>query len=161
MSLTEGKKAPNFNLVATSGKKVSLSQFIGQPLIVYFYPKDDTPGCTNEAKDFSNAQKSFAQAGAHILGISPDGIEAHHKFVAKHNLSIELLSDPEKSAANAFGVWVEKTMYGRKYMGVERATFLIDKHGKLARIWRKVKVNGHVDEVLKALKELQTQDDRR
>ena len=154
MTATEGKKAPNFNLFATTGEKVHLSQFKGQPLVVYFYPKDDTPGCTNEALDFNAAQREFAKLGALVLGISPDNVESHEKFITKHGLTIELLSDTEKTAVKAYGVWVEKNMYGRKYMGVERATFLIDKYGKLARAWRKVRVNGHVDEVLKALKEL-------
>ena len=156
MTLAEGKKAPNFSLFSASGDNVRLSQLKGQPVVVYFYPKDDTSGCTLEAKDFSLAQKTFKKAGAHVLGISPDTIESHKKFAAKHNLTVELLADPEKSAAKSYEVWVEKSMYGRKYMGIERATFLIDKQGKIARIWQKVRVKGHVDEVLAALKELTT-----
>lgn len=150
----DGKKAPDFKLQGDDGELLQLSAFRGQPVVVYFYPKDDTTGCTAEAKDFSCLASEFAQTGATIIGISPDSAAKHVKFKQKHDLEVTLAADIEKTAANAYGVWVEKSMYGRKYMGVERATFLVDGKGKIARIWRKVKVPGHAEEVLAAVREL-------
>ncbi len=150
----EGKKAPNFKLPDTDGETVQLSKLKGTPVVVYFYPKDDTSGCTKEALDFTALSKQFAKTGAIVLGISPNDEKSHRKFVDKHSLDVRLLADTEKAAAEAYGVWVEKSMYGRKYMGIERSTFLIDKAGKVARAWRKVKVPGHAEEVLAAVKEL-------
>ena len=150
----DGKKAPDFNLIDDSGASVQLSKFKGGPLVVYFYPKDDTSGCTAEAKDFSCLVDEFAKAGAEIIGISPDSAAAKKKFKAKHGLDLRLAADEDKKAAEAYGVWVEKSMYGRTYMGVERSTFLIDKAGRIAKSWRKVKIPGHAGEVLAALKAL-------
>ncbi|KUO56750.1 MAG: hypothetical protein APF80_02390 [Alphaproteobacteria bacterium BRH_c36] len=149
-----GKKAPNIKLPDADGVIVDLSKLKGTSVVVYFYPKDDTSGCTSEAIDFTTHKEKFAKAGAVVLGISPDSEKSHQKFAAKHALSIRLLADTEKKAAEAYEVWVEKSMYGKKYMGVERATFLIDKSGKVAKIWRRVKVPGHVAEVLAALNEM-------
>jgi peroxiredoxin Q/BCP len=152
--LEDGKKAPDFKLQGDDGKSVQLAKFKGRPVVVYFYPKDDTSGCTAEAKDFTCLGEEFAKCGAEIIGISPDSVASHQKFKAKYGLNFHLAADEEKAAAEAYGVWVEKSMYGRKYMGVERSTFLIGKMGKIARIWRKVKVPGHAEEVLAALKAL-------
>jgi thioredoxin-dependent peroxiredoxin len=152
--IENGKKAPDFKLPDETGATVQLSKLKGRPIVVYFYPKDDTSGCTQEAKDFSCLAEEFAGAGAEIIGISPDSAASHGKFKAKHDLSVRLLADEQKQAAEAYGVWVEKSMYGRKYMGVERSTFLIDKTGKLIRSWRKVRVPGHVEEVLAAVRAL-------
>ena len=152
--LEAGKKAPDFKLSGDDGKTVQLAKFKGKPVVVYFYPKDDTSGCTAEAKDFSCLAADFAAAGAEIIGISPDSVASHLKFKAKYDLSVRLGADEDKSVATAFGVWVEKSMYGKKYMGVERSTFLVDKAGRIAQIWRKVKVPGHADEVLGAVKAL-------
>ncbi len=149
--IDSGKKAPDFKLTSDTGDTVHLSKLKGQPVVVYFYPKDDTSGCTQEAKDFTEAMPRFAASGAVVLGISPDSVASHCKFKTKHELSVTLLADPDKSAAEAYGVWVEKSMYGKTYMGVERSTFLIDKTGKIASAWGKVKVKGHVEEVLAAL----------
>lgn len=150
----EGKKAPDFKLPDETGTIVQLSKLKGHPVVVYFYPKDDTSGCTVEAKDFSCLAESFERLGAQVIGISPDGSDSHRKFKAKHDLAVRLVSDEQKAAAEAYGVWVEKSMYGRKYMGVERSTFLIDAAGKVARAWRKVKIPGHAEEVLEAAKAL-------
>ena len=150
----DGKKAPDFKLPDENGKTVQLSKLKGRAVVVYFYPKDDTSGCTAEAKDFSCMAADFAAAGADIVGISPDGAASHKKFIAKHDLAIRLAADEEKTAAEAYGVWVEKSMYGKKYMGVERATFLVDKAGRIAKNWRKVKVPGHAAEVLAAVRAL-------
>jgi peroxiredoxin Q/BCP len=122
-------------------------------VVLYFYPKDDTPGCTAEAKDFSCLAAEFSSAGAEVIGISPDSAASHEKFKAKHGLAVRLAADEEKAVARAYGVWVEKSMYGRSFMGVERSTFLIDRAGRIARIWRPVKVPGHADAVLEALRE--------
>ncbi|MFA5955819.1 peroxiredoxin [Hyphomicrobium sp.] len=154
--IEDGSKAPNFALPDDTGEKVQLSKLKGRPVVVYFYPKDDTSGCTREAKDFTCLADDFAAAGAELIGISPDSPATHRKFKSKHELSIRLLADEQKEAANAYGVWVEKSMYGRKYMGIERSTFLIDKGGKLVKSWRKVKVPGHAEEVLAALRALKT-----
>ena len=152
--LTVGNKAPDFSLPRDGGGTVSLSDFTGKALVLYFYPKDDTSGCTIEANDFSSLKEQFAAAGAAIIGMSPDSAKSHDKFVKKHNLSITLAADEEKTALEAYGVWAEKSMYGKKYMGVERTTFLIDANGNIAKIWPKVKVPGHAEEVLAAVKAL-------
>jgi peroxiredoxin Q/BCP len=152
--LEVGDKAPEFQLPADDGSLVKLAKLKGQPVVLYFYPKDDTSGCTREAKDFTDLAPAFAKAGAEVYGISPDSVKSHDKFRCKHGLAVRLLSDEEKSAATAYGVWVEKSMYGKKYMGVERSTFLVDGKGKLAGIWRKVSVPDHAEEVLQAVKAL-------
>lgn len=151
---TDGKKAPDFTLSDDAGNVVQLSKLKGRAVVVYFYPKDDTSGCTLEAKDFSCLAQDFVNAGADILGISPDSAKSHQKFKTKHDLGLRLLADEDKSAAEAYGVWVQKSMYGKSYLGVERSTFLIDKTGKLVRSWRKVKVPGHAEDVLAAVKAL-------
>ena len=150
----DGNTAPDIKLPGQSGKIVQLSKLKGQSVVVYFYPKDDTSGCTVEAKDFTCLAIDFKKAGATVIGISPDSAASHQKFIAKHDLALQLLADEDKKAAAAYGVWVEKSMYGKTYMGVERSTFLIDKAGKIAKSWRKVKVPGHADEVLAAVKAL-------
>lgn len=152
--LEEGVKAPDFKLPADDGSEFKLSKAKGGPIVLYFYPKDDTSGCTREAKDFTDLAASFNKAGALVLGISPDSVKSHDKFKCKHGLTVGLLADEEKEVSAAYGVWVEKSMYGRKYMGVERSTFLIDAKGRIARIWRKVSVPGHAEEVLAAVKAL-------
>lgn len=151
---TQGKKAPNFKLPDADGETVDLSKLKGSPVVLFFYPKDDTSGCTREALDFTEHLPQFENAGAIVLGISPQDEKSKRKFIDKHGLAVRLLADTETQAAQAYGVWAEKSMYGRKYMGVERTTVLIDKTGKVARIWNKVKVPGHVAEVLAALKEM-------
>jgi peroxiredoxin Q/BCP len=153
--LSEGDIAPDFTLPTDGGGSVSLSGLKGKSVIVYFYPKDDTSGCTKEAIEFSQQNELFASAGAVIIGISPDSPIKHDKFKTKHNLTITLASDEDKSICEAYGVWIEKSMYGRKYMGVDRSTFLIDGKGQIAKIWRKVKVKGHVENVLQAFEDLQ------
>lgn len=150
----QGDPAPAIELSLDDGTTVPLGKLKGKPVVVYFYPKDDTPGCTTEAKDFSCLADAFAAAGVKVIGISPDDAKSHKKFRAKHGLTVGLASDTDTAIAQAFGVWVEKSMYGKTYMGVERATFLIDKSGKVANVWRKVKVAGHADEVLAAVKAL-------
>lgn len=150
--LEVGGKAPALSLPDQSGKAVSLKDFAGKQVVLYFYPKDDTPGCTKESCDFRDAEASIKKAGAVILGISFDGQESHQKFIKKFTLPFTLLSDEDKVAAKAYGVYKEKSMYGRKYWGIERSTFVIDQTGKLKAIFRKVKVDSHVDDVLKALK---------
>jgi thioredoxin-dependent peroxiredoxin len=150
----EGQKAPDFDLATDSGDRVKLSGLKGKPVVVYFYPKDDTSGCTKEAQAFTELKSAFAAAGTRVIGISPDTVESHAKFRSKYDLGIDLAADPQRVAIEAFGVWVEKSMYGRKYMGVDRSTFLIDPQGKVARVWRKVKVPGHAEEVLAAVKAL-------
>lgn len=152
--LEYGNKAPDFKLPDESGKIVQLSKLKGRAVIVYFYPKDDTSGCTSEAKDFSCMAADFAAAGADIVGISPDSAASHKKFIAKHDLALRLAADEDKTAAEAYGVWVEKSMYGKTYMGVERSTFLVDKTGRIAKSWRKVKVPGHASDVLAAVRAL-------
>lgn len=152
MTIADGMTAPDFELPDGDGKAVKLSALRGRPVVVYFYPKDDTSGCTAEAKDFTCLAHDFRDAGAELLGISPDSPASHRKFKDKYDLDVRLLSDEARSTAEAYGVWVEKQMYGRKYMGVERATFLIDTAGKVARVWRNVRVPGHADEVLAALR---------
>ncbi len=145
-----GDLAPDFNLPRDGGAEQSLSQLRGKPVVLYFYPKDDTSGCTLEAHDFTALKPEFDKIGVEIIGMSPDNAAKHDKFKQKHELNITLVSDEEKTTLMAYGVWVEKSMYGRKYMGVERTTFLIDKTGKIAEIWHKVKVPGHAQAVLQA-----------
>jgi peroxiredoxin Q/BCP len=152
--LTAGEKAPDFALPRNGGGTVSLSDFAGKPVILYFYPKDDTSGCTTEAVDFSSLSEDFAKLGATVIGVSPDSVKSHDKFAAKHNLTVVLAADEEHKALEAYGVWKEKSMYGKTYMGVERSTFLIDQSGKVAEVWRKVKVPGHAEAVLKAAQAL-------
>lgn len=147
----DGEKAPDFTLPQDAGDPVSLSALKGKAVVVYFYPKDDTSGCTKEAQAFTEHAAAFAKHGAVILGISPDSVDSHAKFRKKYDLGITLLADTDKTAAEAFGVWVEKSMYGKKYMGVDRSTFLIAPDGTIAKAWRKVKVPGHAEEVLKAV----------
>jgi len=149
-----GDKAPAFSMPTDGDGATALKDYKGQPLVLYFYPKDDTSGCTKQAIGFSEQLKDFEKAGAAILGVSRDPVKKHDKFKDKHELTITLGSDEEGSVTEAYGVWVEKSMYGRKYMGIERSTFLIDGKGKIARVWRKVKVPGHVEEVLEAVKAL-------
>ncbi len=152
--LAAGDKAPDFELPDDSGGKLTLKGFAGKKLVLYFYPKDSTSGCTKEAIEFSGMQAAFAKAGATIVGVSPDSVASHVKFKTKYDLSVALASDETKSMLEAYGVWVEKSMYGRKYMGVERTTFLIDAKGKIAEVWNKVKVPGHAEAVLKAAQAL-------
>ena len=146
-----GKKAPAFSLNSGAGDKVSLKDFLGQKVVLYFYPKDNTSGCTKEACDFRDSFADFKKIKAVILGVSPDSEASHVKFTEKYELPFLLLSDSDKKVVEKYGVWKEKSMYGRKYMGVERSTFIIDKSGKISHVFRKVKVNGHVDELLKAI----------
>ncbi len=153
MAAQEGKKAPDFKLPSTEGKEIALSDFKGeQPVVLYFYPKDDTPGCTQEACDFRDLFKKFK--GAAIFGISADPLKAHEKFQKKYLLPFPLLSDETKEVIKNYGVWKEKSMYGKKYMGIERTTIVIDKLGKVAKIFPKVKVTGHVEEVLETVRSL-------
>ena len=149
--LNIGDKAPEFKLQNDAGEEVTLKNFKGKNVVLYFYPKDDTPGCTKEACDFSENSKNFSKKNAVIVGVSPDKPESHVKFKKKYGLPFQLLSDPEKKTLEAYGVWKEKSMYGRKYMGVERTTFIIDEQGKIAKIFPKVSVTGHVDEVFASL----------
>jgi peroxiredoxin Q/BCP len=152
--LKVGDKAPSFTLPADGGGKVSLAELKGKSVVLYFYPKDDTSGCTAEAIAFSKDSKAFKAAGAVVVGVSKDSAASHDKFKAKYDLSVTLVADEETKTAEAYGVWVEKSMYGRRYMGMERATFLIDGKGIIRHIWRKVKVPGHSAEVLAAAKAL-------
>jgi peroxiredoxin Q/BCP len=148
------RKVPALSLPATGGRTWKLAAAAGKPLVVYFYPKDATSGCTQEGEAFRDLYPKFRKAGVEIVGISPDSVASHEKFKSKHGFPFELLSDEERVACQLFGVWKEKSMYGRKYMGVERSTFLIDGAGVLRREWRKVKVPGHADAVLAAAAEL-------
>ncbi len=149
-----GDPAPAISLPRDGGEIVTLSDFSGKKVVLYFYPKDDTPGCTKEAIGFTESIKAFADLDTIILGVSKDSIKKHDKFVAKHDLKIALLSDEDGDVCERYGTWVEKNMYGKKYMGIERATFLIGTDGKIAQVWRKVKVPGHVDAVLDAVRAL-------
>lgn len=149
-----GKKAPSFSLKDQDGNKVSLSELKGKNVVLYFYPKDNTSGCTKEACNFRDHFPNFGRLDAVIIGVSPDSVESHKKFATKYNLPFRLLSDEKKELVEKYGVWKEKSMYGRKYMGVERSTFIIDKTGRVRNIFRKVKVADHNKEVIKALKEL-------
>ncbi|MEC4890077.1 MAG: thioredoxin-dependent thiol peroxidase [Nitrospira sp.] len=150
--LAIGEKAPELGLPDQDGNRVSLKDFKGKQVVVYFYPKDDTPGCTQESCDFRDSMAPIKKAGAVVVGVSFDGQASHQKFIKKFSLPFTLLSDTEKTAANAYGVYKEKSMYGKKYWGIERSTFVIDQQGLLKAIFRKVKVTGHVEEVLEALK---------
>ena len=153
MSISEGKAAPAFSLDSTEGRKISLKEFKGKSKVVlYFYPKDDTPGCTTEACQFRDAFKDFEKAGAVILGVSPDPLKKHDKFRAKFELPFTLLADEDHAVSEAYGVWKEKSMYGRKYMGIERTTVVIDTAGKVAKLFPKVSVTGHDIAVLEAVK---------
>jgi thioredoxin-dependent peroxiredoxin len=152
--LEDGDPAPDFALPTDGGGRTSLKDLAGKPVVLYFYPKDDTSGCTAEAIAFSGLKPEFDSAGAAVIGVSPDSAASHDRFKAKHNLAVALAADPERSAIEAYGVWKEKSMYGRKYFGVERSTFLIGRDGRIAKVWRKVKVPKHAEEVLKAVKEL-------
>jgi thioredoxin-dependent peroxiredoxin len=147
-----GEIAPDVAFETADGVRATISDWRGQKLVVYFYPKDDTPGCTKEAQGFTALLPDFADAGAAVLGISKDSIKSHGKFASKYDLGVALGSDSDGSVCDAFGVWVEKSMYGKTYMGIERATFLVDAEGKVARIWRKVKVPGHAESVLEAVR---------
>ena len=151
--VSEGAQAPDFELGGPGGP-IRLADFKGKPLVLYFYPKDNTTGCTREAQDFTAMAGDFAKAGAAVLGVSKDSTASHEKFKTKYDLAVQLGSDPEGAVIERYGSWVEKTLYGRKYMGIDRSTFLIDADGKLRRIWRKVKVPGHAAEVLKAVQSL-------
>ena len=149
--VTEGAAAPDFELAGADGP-VRLADFKGKAVVLYFYPKDDTTGCTSEALQFSAEVEEFAKAGAVIVGVSKDSAASHAKFRKKHDLTVELAADPTGETVEAYGAWVEKSMYGRKYMGIDRSTFLIGPDGRIIRIWRKVKVPGHVESVLEAAK---------
>lgn len=153
--LQEGDQAPAITLPTDSDGTFTLSEAIGNPVVLYFYPKDDTPGCTKEAIAFTQLAADFEHLKTPVIGISPDTAAKHDKFKAKHELTVTLAADIDKEICQAYGVWVEKNMYGKKYMGVERSTFLIDKTGKIAKIWRKVRVPGHAENVLKEVKALQ------
>lgn len=150
--LEVGKKAPDFSLLNQDEKKISLKDYLGQKVVLYFYPKDDTSGCTKEACGFSDDLPKFNKIDAVILGVSPDSVKSHKKFSEKYKLKFDLLADEEKLVLEKYGVWKEKSMYGRKYMGVERTTFIIDEKGKIKKIFNKVKVEGHNKEVLESLK---------
>jgi len=154
MSLKAGDKAPDFTLPSDGNGKISLSRLKGKKVILYFYPKDDTSGCTAEACGFRDNLPKFAKSDAVVIGISRDNVASHDKFKMKYDLPFQLASDEDGKVCGAYGTWIEKSMYGRKYMGIERATFLIDAKGAIRNIWRKVKVPGHVEEVLTAAKAL-------
>ncbi|MDH3236815.1 MAG: thioredoxin-dependent thiol peroxidase [Alphaproteobacteria bacterium] len=154
MTVDAGDRAPDFKLPIDGGGHFSLSALKGKTVVLYFYPKDDTSGCTKEAIGFRDALAAFEAAGAMVIGVSKDSVARHDRFKAKYDLNFPLVSDEDGTLCAAYGVWVEKSMYGRKYMGIERATFLIDGDGRIARVWRKVKVPGHVDEVLAAARAL-------
>lgn len=152
--VTEGMKVPAFDLPAAGGGRISLDALKGKAVVLYFYPKDDTPGCTREGQDFTALADDFAAAGAVVVGVSKDTVKKHDRFRDKHGLKVELGSDEDGAVCEAYGVWVEKSLYGRQYMGIERATFLIGPDGILRRVWRKVKVPGHATEVLQAVRGL-------
>jgi peroxiredoxin Q/BCP len=152
--LSEGDKVPDVKLAGLEGKDISPADFTGHKLVVYFYPKDDTSGCTAEAQAFSALADEFKNAGTWILGVSKDDSKKHSKFIEKYGLQVPLATDADGSVCEAFGTWTEKSMYGRKYMGIERATFLVDRDGVVKRVWRKVKVPGHAEEVLAAARDL-------
>jgi len=147
--ISEGGKAPEITVTASDGTSINLAS-PGQPLVLYFYPKDDTSGCTREAQDFTARAPEFAKAGVKVVGVSRDPMKSHEKFIGKYSLAVPLVSDEDGSISNAFGTWVQKSMYGRKYMGMERATYLIGPDGRILREWRKVKVPNHAQEVLSA-----------
>ena len=149
-----GSTAPTFSLPGVAGREIASASFAGRQVVLYFYPKDDTSGCTKEAQEFNALRPSFEAVGTEVIGISPDSPKSHDKFAAKYGLDFPLASDEAKATLEAYGVWAEKSMYGRKYMGVERTTYLIGRDGKVARVWAKVKVPGHAAEVLEAAREL-------
>ena len=149
--INEGDSAPSITVSATDGSSIDLAS-PGKPLVLYFYPKDDTSGCTREAQDFTELAADYAKAGVKVVGVSRDPMKSHEKFIGKYGLQVPLVSDEDGSISNAFGTWVEKSMYGRKYMGMERATYLIGADGRILKEWRKVKVPKHAEEVLKAAK---------
>jgi peroxiredoxin len=149
-----GDKAPDFDLPADGAGRVKLADYAGRKLVLYFYPKDDTTGCTNEAKAFTEAAADFAAAGTAVVGVSKDSVKSHDKFKTKYELNLKLGADVDGAVTEAYGVWVEKSLYGRQYMGIERATFLIDGAGRVAKVWHKVKVAGHAADVLAAAKAL-------
>jgi peroxiredoxin Q/BCP len=151
--INEGDKAPNIQVAASDGSRVNLAS-PGQPLVIYFYPKDDTSGCTREAQDFTALAVDFRKAGVKVVGVSRDPMKSHEKFIGKYALEVPLVSDEDGRISEAFGTWVQKSMYGRKYMGMERATYLIGTDGNVLRVWRKVKVPNHAREVLSAAQEL-------
>lgn len=150
--LKPGDPAPLFDLPTAGGGRVRLAGLKGKRVVLYFYPKDNTPGCTQEALSFTEKAKAFATAKTVVIGVSRDSVAKHDKFAAKHGLSVILASDEDGAVCEAYGIWGEKTLYGRKFMGIERSTFLIDAKGRLAQVWRKVRVPGHVDDVLKEVK---------
>lgn len=152
--ITVGHAAPDFSLPSSTGEDVNLSDFLGKKVVLFFYPRDNTPGCTSEACDFRDAFPSFESADTVILGVSPDPVKSHLKFIEKHGLNFTLLADEEHQVCELYGVWKEKNMYGKKYWGVERTTFLIDKDGKIAKVYPKVKVKGHIEKVLEDAKAL-------
>lgn len=150
----KGDRILTFKLPTDDGGSVSPADLAGRPAVIYFYPKDDTSGCTTEAKDFTRLAPAFRKAGVPVIGISPDSLKRHQKFREKHELDVRLAADEDHAVAEKFGVWIEKSMYGRKYMGIDRSTFLIDAKGRIAEVWRKVKVPGHAEEVLEAARQL-------
>ena len=152
--LTEGDPVPDVLLEGSAGEKINPADFKGNKLVLYFYPKDDTSGCTREAQDFTALAPEFEKAGTWVIGVSKDSVASHDRFREKYGLTVGLGSDVSGAACEAFGTWTEKSMYGRKYMGIERATFLVQRDGTIARVWRKVKVPGHAEEVLAAAREL-------
>ena len=152
----QGDRVGDIGFVRADGSPVKLGDFKGKPAVVYFYPKDDTPGCTTEAKDFSALSGDFATIGIRVFGVSKDTVEKHVKFMKKHDLSVELIADVDGALCERFGVWIEKSLYGRQYMGIERATFLIDGDSRVAHVWHKVKVKGHAESVLAAARALVT-----
>ena len=154
MELEVGSPAPDFTLPTVGDRTISLSSLAGRKVVLFFYPKDDTSGCTQEAQDFNAVRPKFEAAGTALVGISPDPPKKHRKFLDKYGLDLDLASDETKTTLEAYGVWAEKSMWGRKYMGVERTTFLIDRDGRIARVWSKVKVPGHAEEVLAAAQAL-------
>ena len=153
-TIAEGARAPDFTMATDGGGRVSLKALRGRPVVLYFYPKNDTSGCTKEACGFRDAEPDFSGVKAAVIGVSRDSVASHDKFKAKHGLNFTLAADEDGKVCEAYGTWVEKSMYGRKYMGIDRATFLIDREGVVRRVWRKVKVPGHVEEVLAAVKAL-------
>src|SRR4029434_9184125 len=158
--LEEGTQAPAVTLVADDGSKVKLSDLKGSPVVLYFYPADDTPGCTREACAFRDRSAELKKLGAKVFGVSPDDVASHVKFRDKFHLNFPLLADPDHAVAEKFGAWREKNMYGKKKMGIARSTFLIDADGKIAKVWKAVKVDGHDEQVLAALKELAAKSSR-
>lgn len=153
-ALAQNDIAPDFTLANENSEQITLSALRGSPVVLFFYPKDDSSGCTKEAVQFSELKPQFDALGVKILGISPDSVKKHQKFRDKHGLTVSLLADEEKEVVSAYGIWVEKSMYGRKYMGVERSTFLLDSEGKITELWLKVKIPGHAETVLKAAEKL-------